>query len=170
MATTIEFSAEYPVKAKDFIDFMSDPELHEYLAQMSGVKHRKMKNRRIEGNKRYWEVDIAVSEKLPSFAKSLISEDRLQWCQKFEMDIDLLQFKFHVEHGLPTNWLIARGTGQVKEKGEGSILMFNIYVESSIPLLSKKIESTISERVREMLEADAKMRRDFIVQKIASQG
>ncbi len=164
MTTDLHLRTEFDVGARACLILMSDPELHEELGRLKGIAHREMRNMRVENGVRTWQVEVALFEKAPAFIRDLLPGEQLRWVQKFRLDQETLAITISVEHPLPDKALHVDGEGGIVElePGERSALDMVIHISSGLPLIGKRLEKLLADRLKTMMEVDFEIRRTYL--------
>ncbi len=166
MTTKVHLSTEFNVGARECLVLMSDPELHRELAELKGMAHRRARNMKLENGVRTWQVDVELLDKVPGFIKGLVREDQLKWVQKFRMDMETLEVDITIEHPLPAKTLTVSGKGRIRETvpEERSVFEVDLEISSGLPLVGKRFEAVLADRLTRMMNVDFQIRHDYVEQ------
>ncbi len=166
MATKVHLRSEFNVGARECMALMSNPELHQELSELKGIARRTAKNMKLENGIRTWQVDVRLLEKAPGFIKDLVSDDQLKWVQKFRMDVETLEMEIAFEHPLPERVLKVSGRVRVVDlvPNEKSAVEVDLAIESGLPLVGRRFEALLADRLTKMTEADFAIRRAYVEQ------
>jgi hypothetical protein len=165
MSTTIDVSCRFPVSTHEYLLFMKDQGMLDYIKQGAGRIKADVGPMRDEGKMRIWEADVLLLEAIPSFFRALVPSERIRWKQRFRLDLERLEFSIETEHGFSPSLLEVRGQGKIRERGaDGSAMTIVLTFTSKVPGLGHRIEQGVAEKVKKSLEQELKRRADYITE------